>query len=133
MFSRSEIAVRERPCLILAQTDPLYADLVRRTFHGWGWEVRLASAGVEARKLAADSEPALVVMDADLPGESGWLTCAKLTSDMPNLRVILISDRMTRGRQRFAAFVGAANIVARRGSLQALLCEAREAALPAVG
>ena len=37
-------------------------------------------------------EPELVVLEADLQGESGWLTCAKLTRERPGCKVVLVSE-----------------------------------------
>lgn len=122
-----------RPILVLAHTDALYAELVHRTFVRWGWRVCRAASGPDARAWAARLSPSLVVLDTDLPGESGWLTSDKLSRDLPGTRVILITDRPTGKKERFATFVGAVALVGRQGSLQALLGEARETMLPAVG
>jgi hypothetical protein len=77
--------------------------------------------------------PQLVVLEADLPGESGWLTCEKLTGEQSPVRVLLVGPAPTPEQHAFAAFVGAAALVDRAGGAAALLPPLHPAALPAAG
>ena len=78
-------------------------------------EVRatLQEAGVEheVRQLVRTLQPALVVLDANLDEESGWLICAKLRREQPRLRVVLTTRRPTAADRRFARFVGARGLI----------------------
>jgi CheY-like chemotaxis protein len=100
--------VRVQPCLVLAHPDPVYAAVVSRTFRRLGWAVAQARGGLEARRLACQLQAQLVILDTELPDESGWLTCAKLTHELPQLKVVLVSPQPTPYEQDFADFVGAA-------------------------
>ena len=124
-----------RPCLILAHADPAYTAQVLRTFRRQGWDVYAAHDGPEVRRLARMLQPHLVVLQAELPEESGWLTCDKLTREMPSVRVVLVAADPTPYHAAFATFVGAAALVDRKDGLAALLphLRLREPALPAVG
>ena len=122
-----------RPCLILAHADPAYVAPVVRAFRRLGWDVYAAQTGPEVRRLARMLDPQLVVMQADLPQESGWLTCDKLTGEMPTCKVVLVAAGPEAHHAALASFVGAAALVDRRDGLAALLAEVREPALPAVG
>jgi DNA-binding response OmpR family regulator len=133
MLALKESLSPVRPCLVLAHADPLYAALVRQIFLRLRWNVHLTSSGVEARELAAELSPCMVILDADLPDESGWLTCAKLTQEQPDLHVVLVADRIGRTSHAFAYYVGAAALVGRNDGLRALVNEARDVALPAAG
>src|SRR6516162_7335231 len=115
-----------RPCLVLAHADPMYAALVRQIFLRLRWDVHTASSGTQARELAAELNPCLVVLDAELPDESGWLTCAKLTKEQPDLHVVLVADHIGRSSHAFAYYVGAAALVGRNDGLRALVDEARD-------
>ena len=84
-----------RPCLILAHADPAYAAQVVRAFRRHGWDVYPAQNGPEVRRLARMLEPQLVVLQTDLPEESGWLTCDKLTDEWPDCKVVLVSAEPT--------------------------------------
>ena len=68
--------IRVQPCLVLAHPDPVYAAVVSRAFRRLGWDVCPAGTGPEARRLAQLLQAQLVVLDTQLPDETGWLTCA---------------------------------------------------------
>jgi DNA-binding response OmpR family regulator len=133
MFAITEDNTLYRPCLILALADPAYADLTCRSFRRRGWDVYRARTGPEARRLARMMEPELVMLDTDLPLESGWLTCDKLTGEQPHGRVILVATATTPRDEKFAAFVGASALVNRADSLAMLLHEICRPPLPAAG
>jgi DNA-binding response OmpR family regulator len=121
-----------RPCLILAHADPVYAAQVVRAFRRHGWDVYPAQNGPEVRRLARMLDPQLVLLQADLPDESGWLTCDKLIGEFPTCKVVLVAAGVTPTRTAFAEFVGAADLVDRRDGMAALLDQVREPALPAL-
>jgi DNA-binding response OmpR family regulator len=129
----NEGALIMRPCLVLGHTDPVYTAQVRRAFGQLRWHVQVATSGPEARFLAQRLEPALVVLEVDLPGESGWLTCDKLTRERANLKVVLVSDHPDATSYRFAYFVRAKALVNRADGPQALVAEAANVPLPAAG
>jgi DNA-binding response OmpR family regulator len=82
-----------RPRLLLAYADAAYASECGRYFRRLGWEVQMVASGAEARELAGDYRPQVVVLDAELLDESGWLTSAKISTENPKLRIILVADR----------------------------------------
>lgn len=112
-----------RPGLILAHSDPAYTALVGHAFLRQGWEVFIARDGVEARDLARLLAPAAVVLEGNLEGESGWLTCDKLMREQSNLNVFLVATEDTPMVRRLASFVGAAAVLRRRDGVQRLLDE----------
>src|SRR5262249_49648177 len=122
-----------RPCVVLAHSDPLYAALIRQIFLRLRWEVRMASSGPEARELAAEISPSLIILDADLPEESGWLTCAKLKQEQPDAKVVLLADQVNPSSHAFGYFAGASALILRNDGLHALVDEARDTALPVAG
>jgi len=99
---------RCRPRLVLAHTDAIYAAVASRYFRQCGWEVYLAEAAPQVRRLTRDMEPVVVALDVDLREQSGWLTCCKLLLEHPHLKVILVASHPAPDRHRFAAFIGAA-------------------------
>jgi len=92
MLALKETTHSARPCLVLAHPDSLYGALVRQIFLRLGWKVRAASEGAQVREMAAELSPALVVLGTELPEESGWLTCAKLRLEQPDLKIVLVAD-----------------------------------------
>jgi DNA-binding response OmpR family regulator len=122
-----------RPSLVLAHADPVYAAGAARAFRRLGWDPYTARTGPEARRLARLLGANLVVLDAELCGESGWLTCAKLVQELPRVKVVLVADDLDAHREQFAAFVGARALVARAAGVPALLARVERAALHAAG
>ena len=106
--------------LILAHRDPAFVKQASKCFRGLGWQVFCGGTAAEARRLARRFAPAVIVLDTDLPDETGWLTCAKLLDEHPDLRVFLVSPRRTPVQVRFADFVGASGLLWRHGGLKML-------------
>jgi len=112
-----------RPRLLLAYASSAHAALTSRQFRRQGWEVHLVHSGVEARRIAHLLRPQLVLLDIDLPDESGWLSCAKLQRDFADLRVYIVGDEQRADSAAFSAFVGAAGFIRRDQSQHLLLNE----------
>jgi DNA-binding response OmpR family regulator len=110
MFARGE-AGRRRPHVIIAHSDAAYAAGVARAFRRHGWAVASTVSGPEARRLASALAADLVVLEADLPEESGWLTCAKLNVGVDRPPVILVTADDGARAEEFAQFAGAARFV----------------------
>ena len=121
MLLAHERSAGYRPCLVLADPDPAYASATARSFRRLGWDVYEAKVGPEARRVARMLEADLVLLDARLPGETGWLTCAKLLRERPQTRVILVAGTADPHGVRLAAFVGARALVRRDAGMAALL------------
>lgn len=122
-----------RPCLIIAHGDATYSALISRSFRRLGWDVYLARSGPEARRLACMMQPDLMVMATELEQESGWLTCEKVTRDVPHLKVFLVGDTGERRNSEFARFVGAVAFIDSGDSIQNLVEEICGRSLPAAG
>ncbi|HZV04316.1 MAG TPA: response regulator [Gemmataceae bacterium] len=108
------------PCLILSHANAAYTALIARGFRRLGWGIYTARNGTETRRLARILKPDAVILQAELPEESGWLTCVKLTSEHPLLPVILVSDNLSPCNQELAAFVGARVLVCQAESTASL-------------
>jgi CheY-like chemotaxis protein len=133
MTAASEENVSFRPCMVLAHTDPVYTAVGCRAFRRLGWDVYTARTGPEARRLARMLDAEFVVLDAALPGESGWLTCDKLTAELPGVRVVLVAPEAGGWEGRFAEFVGASAVLRHADGVPALLRELSAVPLPAAG
>jgi DNA-binding response OmpR family regulator len=123
MPQRNERDVVSSPCLIVADSNPGYQSLLARAFRRLGWDVYLARSGPEARRLTRMLEADVVILQADLPDESGWLTCDKLTREQPFTRVILVSDNVSPRNEELADFVGASVLVNRAEGLAPVIEE----------
>jgi two-component system, OmpR family, response regulator len=122
-----------RPRMVVAYADSAHAALSARHFRRLGWEVHLASSGPDARRIAQDLTPEVVVLDTQFPDESGWLTCAKMMLASGAQKVVLVSAAVTPEESRLADTVGAAAVVNRNNGVPVLVHEVMAKALPNVG
>lgn len=80
-----------RRCLI-AEADPFIASLLVRFAEGSGLECARARAGEDVIELARRINPAVIIIDAELPGDiSGWEIMRTLKLDEATCRIALIS------------------------------------------
>src|SRR5262249_42909427 len=114
-----------RPCVVLAHGDAARAREVERSFRRLGWDVYQAASGPEARRLARVLAPELVLLDADLPQESGGLTCAKRAHEVPGKLVVLVTE-VDAQSQEYATLVGATAVVRRDARVAHLLARASQ-------
>jgi DNA-binding response OmpR family regulator len=117
----------------MAYADSAHAALSCRRLRRLGWEVHLTRSGPEARRLAQELEPTVVVLDADLGDESGWLTCAKLVRERPGQKVIVVSEEVTTESERLAGHVGAAALVRRDEAVANLIADVPGGVLSSAG
>ena len=133
MLARTEKPLSFRPRMVLAYADSARSALASRHFRRLGWEVHQAPTGPEARRLVGALRPQVIILDADLRGESGWLTCAKLTLVGPAPRILLVAEAVTPREEEFAQVAGAAAVVSARAGLPALIAEVQEAIVAVAG
>lgn len=108
-----------RPRLLLAYAEPAYASECGRYFRRLGWEVEMVATGAEARALAHEYRPDVVVLDAELADESGWLTSAKISTENTGMRIIVLADESPDLSHRLE-MVGATQAVCRKGGVEPL-------------
>jgi DNA-binding response OmpR family regulator len=109
-----------RPTLILAYADSAHAALCGRYFRRHGWEVRLVASAAEVRRLLDTFSPRAIVLDTELPDESGWLTCAKIMHEDPSRIVILLAPECSPESLHQAANVNAVGLVGRHDPMEDL-------------
>ncbi len=74
-----------------------------------GFSVITASSAIEAIKLAVGEQPDLILMDAGLPGMTGWDAIVELKSDKRtrNIPVLMLTGHVLKESQERAAEAGA--------------------------
>jgi DNA-binding response OmpR family regulator len=120
MLGRYQTEFGARPRLLLAYADAAYASECGRYFRRLGWEVEMVASSAEARELAGEYRPNVVVLDSQLLDESGWLTSAKISIENPDLRIVLVADERTENLHDRLHMVGARDLVRRRDGAEAL-------------
>lgn len=83
--------------ILIVEDTPSIREIVAFLVRGKGHETIEAADGVEGERLARRERPDLIVLDAMLPGKTGFDVCASLKAD-PEFRMIpiLILTAMTR-------------------------------------
>lgn len=81
--------------ILLAEDDPHIQLLIQRKLETAGYQVRAASNGVEALRLALDSPPRIMLLDIMLPGMSGLEVCRRVKTEMGAKAppIIIVSSR----------------------------------------
>lgn len=67
-----------RPRIVVAEDHAEMADVLLTYLEAAGYEVHLARDGVLAAAMIDEVKPTLVVLDANMPGLSGWTLLSRL-------------------------------------------------------
>ena len=93
MTSRNHQAKRS---LLLVDDDAGMRALLTEIFSAAGFTALTAASGEEALELAASDKPALVVLDVNLPGCSGYEVCSRLRQKFgPTIGIVFLSGERT--------------------------------------
>ena len=117
--------------VVLALPESPLAAALEEQLRQQGWTVHRAASCAKARRLACRHLPDALILPADSPDESGWLTCAKLMRAQPRLRVVLVGER-TAFAVQFARFVGATALVPPGAGAEEVLARVEGAVLQVV-
>ena len=102
-----------RPGLLIAYSDSAQASRCVRRFRRLGWEVHTVASGLEAQRLAGNLLPRVIVLDVDLPDESGWLSAAKILMTHPEQKIVLLAGQPDDSLRDRAQSLGVAGLVRR--------------------
>ena len=79
----------EKPIVVLADDDQSIRLMVRHVLESEDFDIVEASDGLEAIKLVEKHHPALVLLDAVMPGIDGFTTCQQIKekghTDIPEI------------------------------------------------
>ena len=93
--------------ILLMDDDSSVREMLMRVLVGEGYLVLPAASGVEGLKIAAATQIDLVLLDLNMPGQSGWDTFEELTAENPLVPVIIITARSNQLFTALASGVGA--------------------------
>ncbi len=93
--------------VVIVDDEPLVRSLLRITLPGDAFDVLEASDGDAAVQLIANSGPALVVLDWQLPGRSGADVLAEVKAAFPELPVLVLTAAQDPAERRRALELGA--------------------------
>lgn len=86
----------ERPVIVLADDDPSIRLMVRHVLESEEYDIIEAADGLEAIKAVEKHHPALILLDAVMPGLDGFTTCEQIKdkgySDIPVIMITGLDD-----------------------------------------
>lgn len=86
----------ERPVVVLADDDPSIRLMVRHVLESEDYDIVEAADGLEAIKAIEKHHPALVLLDAVMPGLNGFATCQQIKdrgyTDIPVMMITGLDD-----------------------------------------
>src|SRR4051794_9199792 len=126
--------IREpRHLVLVVDDDPGLRSLLVDVLKGEGFEVTEAADGERALAAVQDSRPALVVLDVDLPGLSGYEVCFQLRGRFGALPILLLSGERVESYDRVAGLLlGADDFMQKPFAVDELLARARRMIKPSV-
>ncbi len=86
----------ERPVVVLADDDPSVRLMIRHVLESEDYDIIEAADGLEAIKAVDQYHPALILLDAIMPGIDGFTTCQKIKenghADIPVMMITGLDD-----------------------------------------
>ena len=81
------------PRILIVDDETINVETLAWMLKEAGFTPLRAASGPAGRRMAADEQPELIILDIMMPGESGFETCAKLTADpaTTDIPIIFIS------------------------------------------
>lgn len=99
-----------RPRIVVAEDHAEMADVLQTYLEAAGYEVHLARDGVMAASLIERVNPVLAVLDANMPGLSGWTLLARLKDRGADAPLVV----MLTGDDDFPAESASADVILRK-------------------
>lgn len=92
--------------ILIIDDEPSALDLLRRIFEGEGYQVLLASNGLEGVELFHQFPCDLVITDIVMPGKDGLQTILDLREEYPDLPFVAISGGGAISKERYLTVAG---------------------------
>jgi two-component system phosphate regulon response regulator OmpR len=93
--------------ILVVDDDSSVREMLARVLIGEGYMVSAAADGTSALESAAATKIDLVLLDLNMPGQSGWDTFERLTAENPLLPVIIVTARANQLFTAMGSGVGA--------------------------
>jgi CheY-like chemotaxis protein len=110
MLVQNRVRIPQTNTILVIDDDPNVHDLMVRSLTKDGFDVVVASSGLEGLRKAREVRPAAITLDVYMPGMNGWavLNALKTDPELADIPVILLTIADDRGR---ACLLGAAEFL----------------------
>nr|MBA3361828.1 response regulator [Acidimicrobiia bacterium] len=106
--------------LLVVDDEETLAEMLGTALRFAGYDVELASGGIEALKAVKDDPPDLVVLDVNLPDLDGFEVCRRLRRDGHEMPLIFLTARDGIADLRFGFHHGGDDYLTKPFSLEEL-------------
>src|SRR5499426_83330 len=89
--ARKETASKRKTKVLIVDDEPAIREVLEMILQEWGYDVRLASDGAEAKQLVESYDPEVVISDVVMPQLSGLDLLRCLKAGNPSRPVILVT------------------------------------------
>lgn len=110
-----------RPQVLLVEDDAMLLEVLAEALRREGYSFETARNGDEAIEKAYRSNPEVVLLDIDLPGQSGYLVAAKLKVAKPSPKVLFLTALPRGQSDRVASFLHVDGIMHKPFAVRKLL------------
>lgn len=117
----------QRPRVLLVEDEDTLVEVMEAALERDGYNFAMARTGDEALERACEFQPDAVLLDVNLPGQSGFLVAAKLKLLEPSPRIIFLTALPRGQSDRMAAFLKAEAILHKPVSVKKVLSELNRA------
>ena len=95
--------------VLIVDDDPLIVKILKDPLERAGYQVRVATHGLEALQFVKASQPDLIILDILMPLLDGFKTARILKFDkrFRNIPIIVLTSRATEGERKIGEQVGA--------------------------
>lgn len=76
--------------VLLVDDNPTNLAVLYEALEAQGYELLIAMSGEEALGIAAEAQPALILLDINMPGMDGFETCRRLKADEGTKEIVII-------------------------------------------
>lgn len=100
------------PTLLIVDDDTTTLRILSKALHGLG-QIRFATGGDEALRLVRENPPDLVLLDAEMPGMSGFEVCKAIKADprLADLPIIFITSHTEASMEEAGLALGAVDFI----------------------
>lgn len=105
--SKTAVNRARQKTILLVDDDPAVREMIGRVLVGEGYLVISAANGAEAVGITNSNHIDLVLLDLNMPVQSGWDTFERLTAKDPLIAIIVITARPNQLFTALGAGVGA--------------------------
>ncbi|MEM7145368.1 MAG: adenylate/guanylate cyclase domain-containing protein [Verrucomicrobiota bacterium] len=76
--------------VLLVDDNPTNLQVLYQALEEQGYELLIAMSGAEALEIAGEAQPALILLDINMPGMDGFETCEKLKANPETKEIVVI-------------------------------------------